>query len=98
MGVFTIAPTIKPKGGFFSRPELRIFATYAIWSDGLKGSTAAIQEGGNTCGFSVQHRTLTPTKAGCLVPKPSGTSNFGKTVRDFCFLHEILSSRIGNVN
>jgi maltoporin len=41
MGIFTIAPTIKPKGGYFTRPELRIFATYAIWSDSLKGTSAS---------------------------------------------------------
>ena len=52
MGVFTIAPTIKPRGGFFTRPELRVFATFSIWSDSLKGSTTAIQEGGNVGGFS----------------------------------------------
>jgi maltoporin len=52
MGVFTIAPTIKPKGGFFTRPELRVFATYAIWSDSLKGATTSIGEGGNTGGVS----------------------------------------------
>jgi maltoporin len=49
---FTIAPTIKPKGGFFTRPELRVFATYSIWSDSLKGATTPIQEGGNTGGFT----------------------------------------------
>jgi maltoporin len=38
MGIFTIAPTIKPKGGFFTRPEFRLFATYAIWSNGLRGA------------------------------------------------------------
>jgi maltoporin len=38
-GIFTIAPTIKPKGGFFTRPEIRLFATYAVWSDSLRGST-----------------------------------------------------------
>ena len=43
-GIFTIAPTIKPKGGFFTRPEIRLFATYAIWSNNLKGTTAS---GGN---------------------------------------------------
>jgi maltoporin len=43
-GIFTIAPTIKPKGGFFTRPEIRVFATYAVWSNSLKGSTAS---GGN---------------------------------------------------
>jgi maltoporin len=52
MGVFTIAPTIKPKGGYFTRPELRVFATYAIWSDSLRGATTSIGEGGNTGGFS----------------------------------------------
>jgi maltoporin len=39
--VFTIAPTIKPKGGFFTRPEIRLFATYAIWSNSLKGTNAS---------------------------------------------------------
>jgi maltoporin len=39
MGVFTIAPTFKPKGGYFTRPELRLFATFSAWSDSWKGST-----------------------------------------------------------
>ena len=43
-GIFTIAPTIKPKGGFFTRPEIRLFATYAVWSNSLKGTNAS---GGN---------------------------------------------------
>ena len=51
-GVFTIAPTIKPKGGFFTRPELRVFATYSIWSNSWKGATTPIQEGGNGGGFT----------------------------------------------
>jgi maltoporin len=38
LGVFTICPTIKPRGGFFTRPELRAFATFAVWSDSLKGA------------------------------------------------------------
>ena len=38
LGVFTIAPTIKPRGGFFTRPELRAFATFAVWSDELQGA------------------------------------------------------------
>lgn len=50
MGVFTIAPMIKPKGGYFTKPELRFFATYAIWSNSLKGTTTPIQEGGNDGG------------------------------------------------
>jgi maltoporin len=52
MGVLTIAPIIKPKGGYFSRPELRVFATYALWSDGLKVATTPIQEGNNLGGFT----------------------------------------------
>jgi len=40
-GIFTIAPTVKPKGGFFSRPEIRVFATYAVWSNSLKGTSAS---------------------------------------------------------
>lgn len=47
MGVFTIAPTIKPKGGYFTRPELRFFATYAIWSDSLRGAVTPSQQSGN---------------------------------------------------
>ena len=39
--IFTFAPTIKPKGGFFTRPEIRLFATYAIWSNSLKGTSAS---------------------------------------------------------
>jgi LamB porin len=52
IGVFTIAPTIKPKGGYFTRPELRVFGTFAIWSDSLKGATTPIQENGNPGGFT----------------------------------------------
>jgi maltoporin len=48
MGVFSVAPTIKPKGGYFTRPELRIFATWSVWQDSLRGSTTPIGEGGNT--------------------------------------------------
>jgi maltoporin len=49
-GIFTIAPTIKPKGGYFTRPEIRVFATYSIWSSSLKGTTTPTGEGGNTSG------------------------------------------------
>jgi maltoporin len=38
LGIITIAPTIKPRGGFFTRPELRAFATFAVWSDEFKGA------------------------------------------------------------
>jgi len=39
MTQLTIAPTIKPKGGFFTRPEIRLFATWARWSSQLTGTT-----------------------------------------------------------
>ena len=38
LGIFTIAPTLKPRGGFFTRPELRAFATFSVWSDELQGA------------------------------------------------------------
>ena len=34
---FTFAPQISAGRGFFSRPVLRLFVTYASWSDGLRG-------------------------------------------------------------
>jgi maltoporin len=46
LGVFDVGPVIKPKGGYFTRPEIRFFATYAIWSDSLKGLTTPVQENG----------------------------------------------------
>jgi maltoporin len=56
MGIFTIAPTIKPLGGFFTRPEFRAFATYAIWNRSLEGSIATPQYQNNNQGwvFGVQ--------------------------------------------
>jgi hypothetical protein len=46
MGIFTIAPTIKPIGGYFTRPEIRIFATYAIWSHALDQGAVIGKAGG----------------------------------------------------
>jgi hypothetical protein len=46
LGVFDIGPVIKPKGGYYTRPEIRLFATYAIWSDSLKGTSTPVQEFG----------------------------------------------------
>jgi maltoporin len=51
MGIFTFAPTIKPKGGFFTRPEFRLFATYAIWSNGLRGAIGGTQYQNNNQGW-----------------------------------------------
>lgn len=35
---FTVAPTFKPQvGGFWNRPEIRVFASYSTWDDELEG-------------------------------------------------------------
>jgi maltoporin len=56
LGVFTFAPTVKPKGGFFTRPEFRAFVTYAIWSKSLEGAIGSTQYQNNHMGwvFGVQ--------------------------------------------
>ena len=46
LGVFDVGPVIKPKGGYYTKPEIRFFATYAIWSDSLKGMATPVQEFG----------------------------------------------------
>ena len=51
LGIFTIAPTIKPRGGFFTRPELRAFATFAVWSDELKGAIGGTPYANQNYGF-----------------------------------------------
>ena len=53
LGIFTIAPTIKPRGGFFTRPELRAFATFAVWSDELKGAIGATPYANQNYGLSL---------------------------------------------
>jgi maltoporin len=57
MGVFTIAPTIKPKGGFFTRPELRVFATYSVWSDSFRNAPNSWTVSGGTVGPYVNAHT-----------------------------------------
>jgi maltoporin len=59
MGIFTIAPTIKPRGGFFTRPELRLYATFAVWSDSLKGAIGSPYYANNNYGwnFGIQAET-----------------------------------------
>ena len=47
LGVFDVGPVIKPRGGYYTRPEFRFFATYAVWSDSLKGMVTPAQEDGN---------------------------------------------------
>jgi maltoporin len=52
LGKFTLAPQIQPAARHFSRPSIRAFATYAVWSDGFEGSVAPISYGSDTQGFS----------------------------------------------
>jgi maltoporin len=33
LGKITIAPVIRPGGSFFSRPEIRVYASYFFWGD-----------------------------------------------------------------
>jgi len=57
---FTIAPTFKPQvGGFWNRPEIRVFASYSTWDDELNrydGGDALGQEdfGGSQWTFGTQ--------------------------------------------
>lgn len=48
----TIAPLIKPDVKFLSRPELRLFLTYAWWSEEFKGYVGDSQYRGDTHGLS----------------------------------------------
>jgi maltoporin len=38
LGKITFAPLIRPSSGFFTRPELRLYATYYFWNDFPAGS------------------------------------------------------------
>ena len=49
---FTIAPQLKSGRGYFDRPALRAFATYAFWSDELEGFVAPRTHFGDTEGWS----------------------------------------------
>ncbi|HEU0201937.1 MAG TPA: carbohydrate porin [Burkholderiaceae bacterium] len=59
---FTIAPTIVAGRGFWARPEIRVFYTYAKWNDaaqrdGLAGGTGGrfgSDTNGSTVGFQVE--------------------------------------------
>ena len=56
LGIFDAGPVIKPKGGYYTKPEIRFFATYALWSNSLKGMTTPIQEGsGGGGGFAAPY-------------------------------------------
>jgi maltoporin len=49
---FTIAPQIGAGRKFFSRPVLRLFLTYASWSDGLRGFVGGVPFQNRTRGFT----------------------------------------------
>jgi maltoporin len=49
---FTIAPQIGAGRKFFSRPVLRVFATYATWSNGLRGFVGGVPFHDRTNGFT----------------------------------------------
>jgi len=49
---FTIAPQIGAGRKFFSRPVLRVFLTYASWSDGLRGFVGGVPFRNRTNGFT----------------------------------------------
>ena len=51
LGIITIAPTIKPRGGFFTRPELRAFATFSVWSDEYQGAIGGSPYANQNYGF-----------------------------------------------
>jgi len=56
---FTIAPQIGAGRKFFSRPVLRLFVTYASWSDGLRGYVGGIPFHDRTSGLSYGVQTET---------------------------------------
>src|SRR5262249_13482796 len=47
---FTLAAQVSAGRQFFSRPVLRLFATYAHWSDGLKGFVGGVPYADRTSG------------------------------------------------
>ena len=56
---FTIAPQIGAGRNFFSRPVLRVFATYASWSNGLRGFVGGIPFQNKMSGFTFGVQTET---------------------------------------
>lgn len=60
LGKLTIAPTIKPSGAFWTRPELRLYASYFFWDDAPdyfapNGVTATAN--GDSWSFGIQAET-----------------------------------------
>jgi maltoporin len=56
---FTIAPQIGAGREFFSRPVLRVFVTYADWSNGLRGLVGGVPYANRTSGLTYGVQTET---------------------------------------
>lgn len=52
LGKLTIAPQVSLGDQFFSRPVLRAFLTYAMWSDGLQGEVGGPDYAGRNDGWT----------------------------------------------
>ena len=52
LGKITLAPEVSLGDQFFSRPVLRAFVTYSLWSDGLEGQVAGPEYSNQTSGWS----------------------------------------------
>lgn len=52
LGKITLAPQVSLGDEFFSRPVLRAFMTYAMWSDGLRGEVGGPDYAGNDAGWT----------------------------------------------
>ena len=73
LGIFDVGPVIKPKGGYYTKPELRFFATYAVWSDSLKGWQHRSKKV-PAVGAALRHHTMAiPITGGFSVPRLSGS-------------------------
>jgi maltoporin len=55
LGKFTLAPQIQPGRGFFARPVIRAFVTYAVWSgsDDFETAVAPVAYADDTAGLSM---------------------------------------------
>jgi maltoporin len=52
LGKLTIAPQVSLGNDFFSRPVLRAFLTYAMWSEGLEGEVGGLDYSDRTSGWT----------------------------------------------
>lgn len=52
LGKLTVAPKVSLGDEFFSRPVLRAFLTYAMWSEGLEGEVGGLDYNDRTAGWT----------------------------------------------